>query len=74
MHEIIRNEIIRQLRKERGFTQQQVADYLHIDRSTYAYYESGRSKLNIDIVVKLAHFYQVRYAALLGPEPVSADN
>ena len=68
MHEIIRN-----LRKERGFTQQQVADYLNLDRSTYAYYESGRSKASIAIVVKLAHFYQVRYAALLGPEPVTAD-
>jgi transcriptional regulator with XRE-family HTH domain len=64
------HEIIRRLRKERGLTQQQVADHLKLDRSTYAYYESGRSKANIDIVVKLAHFYQVRYAALLGPEPM----
>jgi len=63
------HEVIRALRKERGLTQQQVADYLNVDRSTYAYYESGRSKVSIDTVVKLAHFYQVRYAALLGPEP-----
>ena len=68
------NEIIRKLRKERGFTQQQIANYLCVDRSTYAYYESGRTKLNIDVVVKLAHFYQIRYAVLLGPEPVPADN
>jgi len=67
------HEIIRSLRKERGLTQQQVAEHLGIDRSTYAYYESGRTRTNIDIVVKLAHFYQVRYAALLGPEPVPAD-
>ena len=67
------HDIIRKLRKERGLTQQQVADYLAVDRSTYAYYESGRSKLTIDLVVRLAHFYQIRYAALLGPEPVSAD-
>ena len=68
------HETIRKLRKEKGLTQRQVADYLQIDRSTYAYYESGRSKLNIDVVVKLAQFYQVRYAVLLGPESVSADN
>ena len=54
------HNIIRKLRKEKGLTQQQVADHLHLDRSTYAYYESGRSKLNADIIVKLAHFYQVR--------------
>ena len=69
------HETIRKLRKERGLTQQQVADHLQVDRSTYAYYESGRSKLSIDVIVKLAHFYKVSYATLIGrPEPVSADS
>ena len=67
------HETIYKLRKEKGLTQQQVAEHLGVDRSTYAYYESGRSKLSIDVVVKLAHFYQIRYATLLGPEPVQAD-
>ena len=65
------HETIRKLRRERGLTQQQLADHLGIERSTYAYYESGHSKLSIDIMVKLAHFYQVSYATLIGkPEPV----
>jgi len=68
------HNIIRALRKEKGLTQQQVADYLHLDRSTYAYYESGRSKLNADIIVRLARFYQIRYAVLLGDEPVSEEH
>ena len=68
------HEIIRKLRKERGLTQQQVANYLNLDRSTYAYYESGRTRMNIDVIVKLAHFYQIRYAELLGPEPELADS
>ena len=68
------NEIIRNLRKENGLTQKQVADHLQIDRSTYAYYESGRARINIDVVVKLAHFYKVSYAVLIGkPEPVLPD-
>ena len=68
------HDIIRTLRKQRGLTQQQLADHLSIDRSTYAYYESGRSKFSIDIMVKLAHFYKVSYATLIGrPEPVPAD-
>ena len=68
-------EIIRQLRKERNLTLQQVADYLHLHRTTYTYYESGRTKINIDILVKLAHFYKVSYAALIGrPEPVLPDS
>ena len=67
------HNIIRALRKEKNLTQQQVADYLHLDCSTYAYYESGRSKLNVDIIIKLAQFYQIRYAVLLGAEPISED-
>jgi len=67
------HDTIRKLRRERNLTQREVAEYLGIERSTYAYYESGRSRLNIDIAVKLAHFYQIRYAVLLGPEPMSAD-
>ena len=67
------HEIIHKLREEKGLTQKQVADHLQIDRSTYAYYESGRTRINIDVMIKLAHFYQVRYATLLGPEPGPED-
>ena len=68
------HNIIRELRKERGLTQQQVADHLNVDRSTYAYYESGRTRLNINIVVDLAHFFKVSYATIIGrPEPVLTD-
>ena len=66
------HDIIRKLRKEAGLTQQQVANQLNLDRSTYVYYESGRTRINIDVVIKLAHFYKVSYATLLGPEPVSS--
>jgi len=60
--------LLRKLRKENGLTQQQVADYLHLDRSTYAYYESGRTKINIDILIRLANFFQVNLAQLVGEE------
>ena len=66
---------IRKLRKERGLTQQQVAEHLNIDRSTYAYYESGRTQLNINVIVNLAHFYKVSYATIIGrPEPNTPPN
>jgi len=69
------HEIIRKLRKERNLTQQQVASHLGIDRSTYAYYESGRARINIDVIVTLAYFYKVSYATLIGrPEPVLLDS
>ena len=58
--------LVRKLRKENGLTQQQIADYLHIDRSTYAYYESGRTKINIDILIRLSRFFQVSLGELVG--------
>ena len=65
--------LLRKLRKENGLTQQQVADFLHLDRSTYAYYESGRTKINIDILIRLAHFFQVSLAMLVGEEQPSVQ-
>jgi len=66
---------LRELRKGKGLTQAQLANHLNIDRSTYAYYESGRNRLNIDVVVKLAHFFQVSYATIIGQsEPVLATS
>lgn len=61
-------KLLKTLRKENGLTQQQVADYLHLDRSSYAYYESGRTKINIDILIRLAQFFQVSLAMLVGEE------
>jgi transcriptional regulator with XRE-family HTH domain len=66
----------RKLRRERGLTQRQVAGFLHLERSTYAYYESGRTKANIDILVQLARFYQVGLDSFLGehlPEAAPGD-
>jgi len=64
------HETIRKLRREKGLTQQQIADHLKIDRSTYAYYESGRTRINIDVIVDLAHFHKVSYATIIGrPDP-----
>jgi len=61
-------KLLKTLRKENGLTQQQVADYLHLDRSSYAYYESGRTKINIDILMRLARFFQISLAMLVGEE------
>ena len=60
--------LLKKLRKESGLTQQQVADFLHLDRSTYAYYESGRTKINIDILIRLSNFFQISLATLVGEE------
>lgn len=54
------------LRQKEGLYQRDVADQLHIDRSTYSYYEWGKTNPPLDILIKLARFYGITTDYLLG--------
>lgn len=56
---------LKALRKRRGLSQSQMAA-LRIDRSTYAYYELGRTPLPAEKLVFLALYYRVSSDFLLG--------
>lgn len=56
---------LKALRKRHGLSQSQVAA-LRIDRSTYAYYELGRTPLPAEKLVFLALYYRVSSDFLLG--------
>lgn len=58
-------EILRAFRKENGYTQQRLADYLGVDRTTYAKYESSR-KPELDVIIQLAALYGVSVDVFLG--------
>lgn len=51
------NTKLKELREIHGYTQQQIAKYLHIDKTTYAHYEAGRRLPNVEKVRKLAELY-----------------
>lgn len=57
---------LKQLRLHYQMTQRQVADIMGVERSTYTYYELGKSKPNIELIVKLAQLYNVSTDYLLG--------
>lgn len=46
-------EAIRAKRLRRGYTQEQMAARLHLDRSTYAYYETRRRRIPPEVLDKL---------------------
>ena len=52
-------------RHECGLTQQQVADRLKIERSTYTYYETGKTKPDIGTLIKIAKVFNINYTQLL---------
>ena len=57
------------LRRMRGYHlmhQSEVAALLHMDRSTYAYYETGASQPSLSKLMKLAMLYGVSTDFLLG--------
>lgn len=58
-------ETIRSLREKCGYTQEQVANALSLDRSTYTYYETGKTEPSIDSLIKLAKLFQVNVINLL---------
>lgn len=57
---------IRSLRIKNEMTQKQVASYLHIDRTTYAGYESGKRFPDAHTLCMLADLFNVSVDYLLG--------
>ena len=56
---MIWNNIIRRLRLNNLYTQQQVASFLCICQKTYSDYELGYTRIPIDSLIKLARLYDV---------------
>lgn len=50
-------ERIREERRERNLSQAAVASHLNVRQRTYSDYESGRLRLPLESLVKLAKFY-----------------
>lgn len=57
---------LRDLREDNDKTQQNIADYLNMQRSVYRRYESGERETPAWVVVKLADYYKVSTDYLLG--------
>lgn len=59
------NETLRQLRAERGMTQEDVAGQLGLTRQAVSSYESGRTQPGLDILQRLADIYEVELTDLI---------
>jgi transcriptional regulator with XRE-family HTH domain len=57
---------IKDLREDNDFTQQQIADLLHIKQNTYSQYETGQRQIPIATLITLASFYNTSIDYLLG--------
>ena len=60
------SQILKQHRKQCALTQQQIADALDIDRSTYTYYETGKTYPTIPTLIKITKILNITIGGLLG--------
>lgn len=66
-------ERIRALREDADYTQQNIADILHIGQRTYSDYESGKTRIPIDSILILAKFYNVSLDYITGASNIKTE-
>lgn len=64
--EILKYGRIRDIRIDRGLTQEDIAKLLHVSQNTYSQYEIGTTRYPLDAVVTLAEYYGVSMDYLVG--------
>ena len=57
---------IRDMREDNDLTQQEIAEYLSCSQVAYSYYELGRRSIPLDLLIKIALFYDTSIDYLLG--------
>ena len=74
------SQIVKQLRQERGWSQQEVADRVGLNKMTISQYENGKRKPSFEMIEALAEVFHVDLNYLLSPrgrtqtrEPFVAD-
>ena len=64
------NEKLQELRKQKGLTQEELAEALYVSRTAISKWESGRGYPNIDSLKAIAKFFCVTIDELLSSEEV----
>ena len=56
---------LKELRVERGLSQQKLGDELGFCNQTISFWESGSREPDLDTLVKIAHYFNIPYEELL---------
>ncbi|MBQ9153907.1 MAG: helix-turn-helix transcriptional regulator, partial [Solobacterium sp.] len=59
---------LQELRKEKGYTQEQLAEHLNVARRTVSRWETGSNMPDLDLLIELSDFYGVGLRELLDGE------
>ena len=64
------NEKLQELRKQRGLTQEELAEKLYVSRTAISKWESGRGYPNIESLKAIAKFFEVTVDELLSTDEI----
>lgn len=59
MNQIKIGEFLKELRKEKGLTQEQLAEKLNVSRRTVSRWETGNNLPDLDVLIEMADYYEV---------------
>ena len=57
--------IIKSLREQKGFSQEELAGQLGISRQTYIKYETGSVEMPLDVVRKVSQIFEIDYSCII---------
>ena len=63
---MLKFENIRNLREDVDKTQTQLAEYLNVKQTTYSKYELGKINIPVEVLIKLADYYDVSIDYIVG--------
>ena len=73
MDQIKIGNLFKELRKEKGLTQEQLAEKLNVSRRTVSRWETGSNLPDLDILIEMADFYEIELRALIDGERKSEN-
>lgn len=73
MNQIKIGGFIKELRKEKGLTQEQFAEQFNVTRRTVSRWETGSNLPDLDILIEMADYYDIELRELLDGERKSEE-
>jgi transcriptional regulator with XRE-family HTH domain len=67
-------EMIKELRKSKGYQQKEIAEMLCISPQTYNGYETGRNEPPIEVLVRISYLYEIPIDILVQRDRQHKDN
>ena len=59
MNQIKIGEFLKELRKEKGLTQEELAEQFHVSRRSVSRWETGNNMPDLDTLIELSDYYEI---------------